>query len=237
METMLLVHIAGGAIGIASGFVALYARKGAKVHLRSGKVFVYAMLLMSGSAAVMAALRDQKLNLMMGMLAFYLVTTAWLTVRPVAAHWIRWQDAGALLFALGVGAYGITLGTEAANSPGGMIDGMPPTIAFVFATVALLGASGDARVLARGVQGQRRIARHLWRMCLALFIASGSFFLGQADEIPEPIRITPLLAIPAFLPLLAMLYWLWRVRPRRRAQRIAGIPASQTPAIEHSLSR
>lgn len=41
-------------------------------------------------------------------------------------------------------------------------------------------------------------------MCFALFVASGSFFLGQADEFPEAFRIYPLLAIPAFLPLLAV---------------------------------
>ena len=57
-------------------------------------------------------------------------------------------------------------------------------------------------------------------MCLALFVASGSFFLGQADEIPEPLRIYPLLAIPAFLPLVALLYWLWRVCIRRRRRTV-----------------
>lgn len=37
------------------------------------------------------------------------------------------------------------------------------------------------------------------------------FFLGQAKVIPKPIRILPLLAIPAMLPLVLMLYWLARV--------------------------
>jgi hypothetical protein len=48
-------------------------------------------------------------------------------------------------------------------------------------------------------------------MCFSLFIASGSFFLGQAKVIPRPIRIVPLLAIPAILPLVLMIYWLARV--------------------------
>ena len=66
-------------------------------------------------------------------------------------------------------------------------------------------------MLARGLQGRRRVARHLWRMCFALFIATGSFFLGQAKVFPKPIRVMPLLAIPAVLPLLLMLVWLTRV--------------------------
>jgi membrane protein DedA with SNARE-associated domain len=63
-------------------------------------------------------------------------------------------------------------------------------------------------------------------MCFALFVASGSFFLGQADEIPEPLRSYPLLAIPAFLPLVVLLYWLWRVRRRRRS---GGVVAASAP--------
>jgi hypothetical protein len=56
--------------------------------------------------------------------------------------------------------------------------------------------------------------------------ASGSFFLGQADEIPEPLRIYPLLAIPTFLPLVALLWWLWRVRIRRSSR---GVVAASSP--------
>ena len=52
-------------------------------------------------------------------------------------------------------------------------------------------------------------------MCFALFIAAASFFLGQADEFPELLRIPALLALPVLAVLLAMLYWLWRVRIRR----------------------
>jgi hypothetical protein len=53
-------------------------------------------------------------------------------------------------------------------------------------------------------------------MCFAMFIASGSFFLGQAKVIPKPIRIMPLLAVPALLPLVLMFYWLVRVRFTQR---------------------
>ena len=86
----------------------------------------------------------------------------------------------------------------------------------VFAMVALLAAAGDARILKSGpLYGTSRIARHLWRMCYALFVAAGSFFLGQAKVIPEPIRIYPMLAIPVIAVIATMFYWLWRVRFRK----------------------
>lgn len=88
-------------------------------------------------------------------------------------------------------------------------------MSFVNAFVLLLCVIGDVRVLRSGpLTGTRRLARHLWRMCYAMFTATGSFFLGQAQVIPEPLRIQPLILVLAFLPLPAMFYGLWRVRWR-----------------------
>jgi len=109
----------------------------------------------------------------------------------------------------------------ASRSATGKLDGYPPTLFLIFGTIAVLSVVGDTRmILARGLGGRHRIARHLWRMCFAMFIATGSFFLGQAKVFPNPIRIIPILAIPAVLPLLLMVHWLVRVRfmkqyPRR----------------------
>jgi hypothetical protein len=62
-------------------------------------VFAYAMLLLSASGAAIVILRAQPFNIAAGLFTFYLVTTAWITVRCPAAD-ARWLDAGALLLAL-----------------------------------------------------------------------------------------------------------------------------------------
>jgi hypothetical protein len=212
MMTLLLpIHIIGGLLGLAAGAVALYAWKGAKLHRQSGMIFVYSMLALSATGAGMAALQPNRVDMIAGLLTFYLVTTALFTVRrPVMKP--QWIDAGAMLVGLAVGIAGISLGVEAVNSATGTVDEYPPAPAFIFGAVALLAAFGDARMLlARGFRGTQRLARHLWRMCFALFIAAGSFFLGQADLFPEPIRIMPLLALPVLLVLFLMVYWLARV--------------------------
>ena len=64
-------------------------------------------------------------------------------------------------------------------------------------------------------------------MCFALFIAALSFFIGQAQVIPKPIRIMPLLALPVLAVLLTMLYWLWRIRVRRSLRGIVRIGAAE----------
>ena len=46
MRNVLFVHIVAGGLGLVSGFVALYAAKGARLHRKSGRVFFYAMLTM-----------------------------------------------------------------------------------------------------------------------------------------------------------------------------------------------
>jgi uncharacterized membrane protein len=83
-----------------------------------------------------------------------------------------------------------------------------------FAVVAMLAAVGDIRMLARGgITGARRIARHLWRMSTALFIAVASFFLGQAQVFPDVLRQSAgLRAIPVLLVIASLIFWLVRVR-------------------------
>jgi hypothetical protein len=101
----------------------------------------------------------------------------------------------------------------------------------MFGVVSLLGSLGDLRVLHAGAQrGAARIARHLWRMSFALFIAALSFFLGQAKVIPKPIRIYPLLMLPVLAVLLTMFYWLWRVRIRGSLRGLVAAGARRAPA-------
>ena len=62
------------------------------------------------------------------------------------------------------------------------------------------------------LSARQRIARHLWRMCFAFFIATGSFFLGQQDVLPQAVRGSPILFVLAFVPFALMLFWLARLR-------------------------
>ena len=207
---MTWLHVAAGLIAIASGAVALYALKGSWLHRQSGSIFVYSMLVMSGLGAAMAVLRSQRLNVVAGGLTFYLVATGLLAVR----RRIRWLDAGAMLVAVAIAIVGL----------------MSPASSF-FGAVALLAAVGDVRLIRAGdLQGPRRLARHLWRMCFAMFVATGSFFLGQAEVFPEPIRIVPLLALPVLLVAGLMLYWLARVLFTQRHQHVARILSMESRA-------
>jgi hypothetical protein len=94
----------------------------------------------------------------------------------------------------------------------------------MFGIVGLLGSAGDLRMLrASALQGRPRLLRHLWRMSFALFVAAMSFFFGQAQVIPAPIRITPLLAAPVLAVLVTLVYWVWKVRVRHDFLNLVGM--------------
>jgi hypothetical protein len=77
-----------------------------------------------------------------------------------------------------------------------------------------LAALLDLKVIINGgIAGAARIARHLWRMCLAFFIATGSFFLGQMKVMPDwVLQFRPVLYALAFAPLAFLVFWMIRVR-------------------------
>ena len=82
--------------------------------------------------------------------------------------------------------------------------------------MALLAAAGDLRMIRAGrIEGPRRIARHLWRICFAMWIAAASFFWGPPRRVPEVLRVPALLAVAVLLPIAVMLFWLWRIRVSR----------------------
>jgi hypothetical protein len=214
---VLPIHIAAGGLALILGAVALSARKGGTVHRRSGLLFVYAMVVM-GATAAMVGFRESPGNVYAGLMTVYFVGTALLTVRPVSA-WTRSINVAALVVAVGLALVNLAGGVEAWNSPGGRRNGVPFPMIFFLAAVMILAAVGDVRVMRFGMpRGRPRLARHLWRMCFALFIAAGTFFSIRervAAVLPEPFTTAPMRALPILLIFGAMLYWLWRVRRRR----------------------
>ena len=219
MSVLLPIHIVAGGLAIILGAVALSASKGATVHRRSGLLFVYAMLTMGMSGSVMALRQSlTNANVMGGVMSAYFVVTALTTVRPLSA-WTRRLDFGALVVGLALAFVQFSLGWKALASPRGTFEGVPFFMLFFLATITTIATCGDVRVMWWGARtGGARLARHLWRMCFALFIAAGSFFSIRARVakiLPEPFTTPAMRALPIVLVFVAMFYWLWRVRGRR----------------------
>lgn len=208
---LLVLHITGGIVGLLSGTLAMVYRKGSRGHRAAGDVFVVAMLIMGLCGSTLALMKHQMNNVFGGLLTFYMITTAWSTGRRRDGQ-TSLIDWGALVFAVVLGCSLLTLGVLVARGEAAGQAGVPLGMYFFMGTIPLLAAVGDMRMLVLGgVTGTRRLARHLWRMCFGLFIASGSFFLGQQQVLPAVLRKQYLLFPLAILPLVLLIYWLVRV--------------------------
>ncbi len=211
VSPILLVHVSGGLVGCLSGAAALVFRKGSRGHIVAGKVFGVSMLTMAAAGVLLAILKSKTGDILGGTLTLYLVATAWVTARRREPQ-TDILDWGALLFVLALEAVTATWALQAAASSTGMKNGYPPGVYLFLGSIALICIAGDVRLLVRGgTFGTRRIARHLWRMCFALFIAAGSIFLARQQLFPEILRKTGVLDLLTVLPLLVMIFWLLRM--------------------------
>ncbi|MEA2162321.1 MAG: hypothetical protein QOK37_448 [Thermoanaerobaculia bacterium] len=229
---LLIIHIGAGMIAVLAGFAALFVRKGSLMHRRTGDVFVISMLLMAGGGATIALMKSQPMNVMAGLFTFYLVATAWLTVWR-KSNQTGSMEVGLLVLGLAVCAIALYFGLRDAHAA----HRASAIAAAVFGSATLLSVLGDVRMLVRGgVSGVQRLVRHLWRMCVALFIATGSFFLGTAGDpvmrksglraslFTPAIRATHIPEVPVLLVVLMMIFWLIWVRVSKRYKRTAASP-------------
>ncbi|MEP1093885.1 MAG: hypothetical protein ABJG78_02180 [Cyclobacteriaceae bacterium] len=212
-SVFLFLHITAGSLGILSGMVAMFTRKGVKSHKKIGSVFFISMIVMSSTAVYLALFQPYRVNVLAGLLTFYMVVTGWRTAQNTTGKNGSFEYAG-LVFILGVVTAGVIFGMEVLNKIAISGEKMPliDFFIFFFTGVGVLCMALDVRVLIKGgVYGAQRIARHLWRTCFALYVATSSLFLGQPQVFPEALRGTLVLAAPVILVVLSLFFWVVRV--------------------------
>jgi uncharacterized membrane protein len=205
-NTLLYLHIGGGIIGLLAGSLAIASRKGGTVHRNVGNIFFGSMLVtyLIGAGVAPFLAEGQRPNFVAGVLALYLLITGWRTARRGDAEAGRTDIVG-FVIAVAIACLGFSFMYLGANSPTGTVDGAPPQAFFVLAFAGSVAAAGDLNLILRGrISGAARIARHLWRMCFSLFIASGSLFLGQPQVFPPWFNATPM---PFFFALGPLVRW------------------------------
>jgi len=211
MNVLMWAHIAGGGLALLSGIVAVVARKGGPLHVRAGTLFVAAMLFLWVSATILHVVEGKPASAVGDFFIGYFVATSWMAARRRDGTTGR-AEIVACAIVLG-GAPLIAWGALAGDATTPV--GRGPV--FVIAGVCLLAGLLDLNAILRAkLTAVQRISRHLWRMCSAFFIATGSFFLGQQDVMPEAARGSPLLFVLAFAPFAVMAFWLVRVRFGKR---------------------
>jgi uncharacterized membrane protein len=223
-----LIHIGGGFVGLVSGTIALLAPKGRSLHRTAGNIFFVSMVLMAAFAIYLAvAIPDELVNVFIGAFAWYLVGTAWPTVKRRPGETGLFEKIALLISVFlcapfAILAFQLALGLPPLFTTAIPFKGPVLIALYSFTSVLAIAAISDAKVVfAGGISGTPRIARHLWRMCLGLTLAAGSGFTnGFARLLPGPYHVPPAFFLPQFIPLGFLAFWMIRVRltawsPRR----------------------
>lgn len=224
-SAILVIHICGGVAGLLSGVAAVLFRKGSSRHAKAGNIFFISMLTMGSTAAYLG-------NVFGGFFSIYLVTTGWVTGKYKGGKTQTGIfDWGAVLFGLAIGVPIVIHGLGVVSGSIPPQPGVPIGMPLFIGAVVLLAVAGDVRMLVRGgISGRKRVARHLWRMCFGLFIATGSF-LGQ-KRVVAFVGGPELFLILAPLPLVLMIFWL--VRVRRMMTTIKSVPQESRIPLDRS---
>jgi uncharacterized membrane protein len=221
MNVLYALHITSGVLALVSGTVALFARKGGRLHRKTGNLFVASMSATAISAIVLGVTVPDPLNIFIGLFTLYLVATAWLTVHRKIGT-IGHSERIALLVALILCApfafvsFQLATGGDPILHSTVRLEGTVLVAIYVFTGVLALAVIGDARlIMAGGSSGVPRISRHLWRMCLGVTLAAGSGFTnGLSRLLPGPHHVPSAFFLPQLVPLGMMFFWLVRIRVR-----------------------
>src|SRR3954447_2586885 len=154
---MLAFHIAGGAVALIAGAVALLLQKGGRGHARAGKTFFASMMVLFVSGAGMAVLLSLW-NVALGAgFGIYLIATSWATARRRDGKTGPFE-LYAFLAVSGCAIADLIMGLVAMGSATVRLFGYSPTPFFIFAGMAALAAGLDLNfILRRGASPAQRI--------------------------------------------------------------------------------
>lgn len=233
-----ILHVTGGMIALVTGYVALFAPKGGRVHRAAGTIFFASMLVMAVFAAYLGiVVPGQIVNVFIACFAAYFVITSWLAAKRTATAKPGLADRLAFAFSLilfapfGILCFQLATGMPPLFKSAVPIEGPVLIALYSFTAILALAVIGDARAAFGRLANRARVTRHLWRMCIGLTMATGSAFTnGFARLLPGPYHVPMIFFLPQFVPLILMIYWLIRMSftPQTTRFPIADISTSQS---------
>lgn len=204
-QILLYVHIASGMLGLLSGTVNLFRRKGDQLHRRIGIVFTWAMISAGTSAILITVVRPNAFLTVVGIFTLYMVGTGkryiqqrmrevdndaetldWLLTWAMAAAGMWFTYKGILFFIEG------------------NLFGM---VYLVFAIIGLLFVRTDIKNY-RGKAAERNywLLAHLQRMTGAYIASLTAFLVVNADKISTAVPPVVYWLLPTAI-LTPMIVW------------------------------
>ncbi|MDC0886404.1 hypothetical protein OAS19_01235 [Altererythrobacter sp.] len=193
-------HIIIGILGLLAATVAFAARKGSPNHIRSGKVFAAAIVVVCLSSAAMLAVAFVPPLFLAAVTAGYLLATGWLALQP-AIPLIKGSEYG--LFVIEIAALAAFLSFGLAAAAAGQVPLFGP---LSLTAIPIILLAGDLHWFIRPDQRRAlRIRRHLARMIwLTIVVVRAPLVELAAGGVPIP---APLLVVGPVVVGGAVLWW------------------------------
>lgn len=214
MNALLLSsHIAAGGVALVAAGVAVATTKGGRWHVRSGRVFALAMLVVFLTAVPLTIIRPNLFLFLVAIFSFYLVATGWLRARnrsgvPTVADWAAATIMAVASVVMIVWAVAVLRGTSSLG-----------IVLLVFAGIGGALSLVDLYFLRRQrYRGIDRIIAHLTRMLAGTIAAVTAFTVVNVRTQPAFIPwLAPTVLLTPFI-----FYWAARVQR-------SGLPESRSP--------
>lgn len=194
METhnpyLIVMHIAFGCIGYAGGIVALLVRKGSPLHIQSGRVFSYLMIVPVLATFPFMIERFLPLAIVMAIATLYLVISAILSFRLESPRALAISRMLIIVPILLFTASGLQLVRSIASGSFTIIG--PVLLMAVFASLIV----GDGKLIRTANRSYHFcLKRHLYRMSLAFGFVTIAVLNINAIELGMPTQLTVILPI------------------------------------------
>lgn len=205
-DPFLIVHIVSGGVALLSGAAAALARKGLRVHIIAGRIFVYSMLISAISALILSNIRPNPFLFGIGLFTLYLIMSGWVVVwkTPLAKR----QKYGKIIGLFGM-LSAVYLAYQALQ-----ISGTNVTILYLVFGSIMLGFSFTD--LIRPLEGKKVIIRHGSRIGGAYIATTTAFIVVNNHFLP------PLVAwlLPTLIgtPLITIALRKWSNRGNKKVQ-------------------
>ncbi|MCW5898265.1 MAG: hypothetical protein KIT10_03260 [Flavobacteriales bacterium] len=172
METaaslLLILHITAGSAALATGTLAMLARKGGTTHRRSGSVFFWCMVAVATTALMLSTIRGSAFLFHIGVFSLYQAHGGWRSIRNKALK-PTFQDVAM---------------TAVGGINGGWMIATGHMVLMVFGAISMLLALQDTRTFLRSARGDQLPAKAWLRrhigMMLGTYIATLTAFLLTA---------------------------------------------------------
>lgn len=209
IKIVLILHIIAGNVALISGAISMISKKGNAVHKRFGKIFFYAMMIITVTALFLSIAKSSEFLLYVGIFVFYQIYSGFKAIKNKSLRH-NWLDGIIILAAFINGIAMVASGAIVLMVFGGI------TFLLMFTEWQVFSAYRKGKELPR----LSWLAKHIGMMTGSYIGAFTAFLVVNIQF--EPGWVIWLAPTVVFVPL--MQYWTWKFtkKPLRKTQNVFG---------------